>query len=106
MKNRISTLLYFLVVTLVNLYPIYISIAVVGFVNRSGHNIDGWFQVTILGVGLTLLAILITVPIYLIAWQFGHKYIKNFQTRMYTALTSIVILGLFTWYIYTAISLY
>ncbi|SER27866.1 hypothetical protein [Piscibacillus halophilus] len=106
MKQNVLTVLYFIVVSLLNLYPIYISIAVVGFVNRSGHNIDGWLQVPLFTLGLTLLAVIITIPVYLLAWQFGQKYVRHFKSRTYTALMTVVIIGLSSWYIYTAIRLY
>ncbi|MFD2639481.1 hypothetical protein [Piscibacillus salipiscarius] len=106
MKKNLLTIFYFIVVSLLNLYPIYISIAVVGFVNRSGHNVDGWLQVPLFTVGLTLLAVIMTVPVYLIAWQFGQKYIQHFKTRTYTILMTTVIVCLSGWYVYTAIRLY
>ncbi|MGP4072654.1 hypothetical protein ACTWQB_08885 [Piscibacillus sp. B03] len=106
MKKNLLTVFYFIVVSLLNLYPIYISIAVVGFVNRSGHNIEGWLEVPLFTLGLTLLAVIITIPVYLIAWQFGQKYFRHFKTRTYTILMSAVILALSSWYAYTAIRLY
>ncbi|SDN34648.1 hypothetical protein SAMN05216498_1998 [Tenuibacillus multivorans] len=106
MKDNYLMLLYFIGVTIVNLYPIYISLAIVGLVNQSGHNIDGWIEVTLFLIGLTFLALIISFPIYIIGWQIGQSYFSFFQTRTYTILMAVALIGLTSWYMYTAVRLY
>ncbi|TFB22780.1 hypothetical protein E3U55_05965 [Filobacillus milosensis] len=106
MKNNILTLLYFIGVTIINLYPIYIAVAVVGFVNQRGQNIDGVLEVAFYALGLTVLAIIITVPVYILALQLGQKYMNRFHTITYSSLVVVVLLSLSAWYIYTAVRLY
>lgn len=99
MKHTISTIIYFLIISALNFFPLIMAFGIVGF-NDTGAGFTFlesiWFAVM-----LTFLAIIYVSPLYLIGLFVG-KFIKILHLKTYIYLAASIFMILIAWYLYVA----